>query len=96
MGNKKNFISSDALGVIGILIPIYVTLAPKEIRKEVFDYTIKFFGVIVLAIIAYLLYCILIKDKIEEKRRKEAIEAEETRLRLLREERERRKKESQD
>lgn len=55
--------------VVGFLVPIYMWLAPKDIRQEVFDYTCKFVGVIVFIGIAYTLYMILLKDKLDARRK---------------------------
>lgn len=70
MGKGKEISGVSVLLAVGLLIPIYMCLAPKDIRAEVFDYTGKFVGTIVLLIGAYMLYSITIKDKIAERRRK--------------------------
>lgn len=70
MGKDKEISGVSVLLVVGFLIPIYMCLAPKDIRAEVFDYTSKFVGTIVLLIGAYMLYSITIKDKISKRRRK--------------------------
>jgi rRNA processing protein Gar1 len=70
MGKDKEISGVSVLLAVGFLIPIYMCLAPKDIRAEVFDYTSKFVGTIVLLIGAYMLYSITIKDKISKHRRK--------------------------
>jgi rRNA processing protein Gar1 len=70
MKEHKEVSAVDVMLVVGLLIPIYMCLAPKDIRAEVFDYTSKFLGTIVLLIGAYMLYSITIKDKISKHRRK--------------------------
>lgn len=70
MGKDKEISGVSVLLAVGLLMPIYMCLAPKDIRAEVFDYTSKFVGTIVLLMGAYMLYSITIKDKISERRRK--------------------------
>lgn len=82
--DKGGFAWSDALIILGFGVPIFVALAPKDIRKELIDYTGKFFGIIFLAGVAYFLYLVLIKDKIDAKGRKNAEEEERERIELAR------------
>lgn len=82
--DKGSFAWNDVLAVLGFGYPIYIALAPKEIRRELMDYTGKFFGVIFLVGVAYFLYSVLIKDKIDAKRRKKEEEEERKRIELAR------------
>lgn len=68
--NKEEFTAQSAIMVFWIVAILFVTFAPKEIRKELVDYGIKFIGIIVLLIGAYMLYLITIKDKIVARRRR--------------------------
>jgi NADH:ubiquinone oxidoreductase subunit 3 (subunit A) len=68
--NKEEFTAQSAIMVFWIVAILFVTFAPKEIRKELVDYGIKFIGIIVLLVGAYILYLITIKDKIVARRRK--------------------------
>ncbi len=68
MKKDREIGGAEVLLVVAFLIPIYMWLAPKDIRAEVFDYTCKFVGTIVLLVGAYLLYTITIGDKIRNRR----------------------------
>lgn len=68
MGKDREISGVEVMIVVGILIPIYMGLAPRDIRQEVFDYTCKFVGTIFFIGVAYTLYLILLKDKITQRR----------------------------
>lgn len=53
---------------------IHNTFAPREIRQELNDYSIKFYGIVMLLVAIYFAYLLLIKDKIEKRRERKAKE----------------------
>jgi Na+/melibiose symporter-like transporter len=61
---------AEVLLALGVLIPIFMGLAPKDIRKEVFEYTMTFIAVIIALSFAYF----FIKERAKQKRRKEEFE----------------------
>lgn len=87
--DKKEFGSGEAFGIFSILVVIHLSLAPKDFRQELVDYSFKFYGI---AIIIGLIYA-FVKERIKAKRIKEAKDAEEERLRMIRERMERIKEE---
>ena len=52
--------------ILGFGIPIFVALAPREIRKELFDYTCKFVGIIALIVAGYM-FIPMIWEQIKKK-----------------------------
>lgn len=67
MGNNKEVDGTTVGLVVGICFPIFLALAPKEIREELIDYAGKFIGVLFLIAVAWFVWGI-IKDKRRHKR----------------------------
>ena len=89
MENKESRADYGVAFVVFIVaVIIHNTFAPSEFRRELNEYSMKCYTILVLI----RLLCAYIKDRIDAKRRKEAIEAEEERLRQIREKMERLKK----
>ena len=57
-----------SMGLVwGFGIPIFVALAPSEIRKELFEYTCKFVGIIALIVAGYM-FIPMIWEQIKKKK----------------------------
>ena len=86
--DKEGLTWSELFAFFGITLPLYCILAPKWFRDDLIEYTGRFFIGFILTLLAlsvlYFAYLLLLKDKIEEKRYKKAIEEEEERIRLAR------------
>ncbi|MBQ5693887.1 MAG: hypothetical protein IIV71_01320 [Bacteroidaceae bacterium] len=90
MGRKdnKDLAWGEVFAFLGITLPLYCILAPKHFRNDLIEYTAKFLvgsilGLIILGVL-YFVY-LLIKDELDKKRYKKAIEEEDKRIRLANE-----------
>lgn len=81
--DEKQFDAGVAFFIFTLAVIIHNSFAPRHFRQELNEYSMKCYVILVLIglLIAF------IKERIELKRRQEAIEAEEKRVKLLREQR---------
>lgn len=81
MGKDNERRTGEGLFIFSLIALIHISLAPNDFRKELVDYSLKFYGITILAGLAF----IIIRSKMQDRKRKKEIEEAERIQRLARE-----------
>lgn len=86
MGEDNERRTGEGFFIFSFIALIHISLAPNDFRKELVDYSLKFYGITILVGLAFF----IIRSEMQDRKRKKEIEEEAERIQKLARERARR------
>ena len=81
MGEDNEHRTGEGFFIFSFIALIHISLAPNDFRKELVDYSLKFYGITILAGLAFF----IIRSEMQDRKRKKEIEEAERIQNLARE-----------
>lgn len=73
--NNNGFDIHSVLAIFGFGCPIFIMLAPKEFREDLLEYVGNWVLFVIILAVAWFIWTAVIKDKINERRRRKEQDA---------------------